>query len=159
MGKIFKIDDLVKFIQKAKSEGKKTIFTNGCFDILHRGHIEIFEKAKRMGDILIVALNSDSSVKKLKGKGRPIVNEEDRAYIIASLECVDVVCLFDEETPAGIIDLIKPDILVKGGDYNIDEIVGRESVWENGGEVVTIPLLKGRSTSGIIEKIIKFHSK
>ena len=94
-------------------------------------------------------------MKKLKGKGRPIVNEEDRAYIIASLECVDVVCLFDEETPAEIIDIIKPDILVKGGDYNIDEIVGRESVWENGGEVVTIPLLEGKSTSGIIEKIIK----
>jgi len=159
MGKIFKIDEFVKIREEAKRKGKKVIFTNGCFDILHRGHIEIFEKAKSLGDILVIAVNSDSSVRKLKGEERPIVSEDDRAYIIASLECVDAVCLFDEETPAEIIDKIKPDILVKGGDYKVDEIVGRESVWDAGGEVITIPLLEGRSTSGIIEKIVKIHRK
>ena len=159
MGKIFKIDALVKFRQKAKIEGKRVVFTNGCFDILHRGHVELLERAKRLGDIMIVALNSDSSVKKIKGEKRPILDEEDRAYIVASLKCVDAVCLFDEETPVEIIDKLKPDILVKGGDYKIDEIVGRESVHNVGGEVVTIPLIEGKSTKGIIEKIIKSYCK
>lgn len=159
MGKIFKIDELVKFREKAKIEGRKVVFTNGCFDILHRGHVELLEKAKSLGDFLIVALNSDSSMKKIKGEKRPILNENDRAYILASLKCVDAVCLFDEETPAEIIDKLKPDILVKGGDYKINEVVGRESVYNIGGEVVIIPLVEGKSTKEIIEKIIKSYCK
>jgi len=159
MGKIFKIDELVKFREKAKIKGRKVVFTNGCFDILHRGHVELLEKAKRLGDFLIVALNSDSSMKKIKGEKRPILDENDRAYILASLKCVDAVCLFDEETPAEIINKLKPDILVKGGDYKINEVVGRESVYNVGGEVVTIPLVEGKSTKGIIEKIIKSYCK
>lgn len=159
MGKIFKIDELVKFREKAKIKGKKVVFTNGCFDILHRGHVELLEKAKRLGDFLIVALNSDSSMKKIKGEKRPILDEDDRAYILVSLKCVDAVCLFDEETPAEIINKLKPDILVKGGDYKINEVVGRESVYNVGGEVVTIPLVEGKSTKGIIEKIIKSYCK
>jgi len=159
MGKIFKIDELVKFREKAKIKGRKVVFTNGCFDILHRGHVELLEKAKRLGDFLIVALNSDSSMKKIKGEKRPILDEDDRAYILTSLKCVDAVCLFDEETPAEIINKLKPDILVKGGDYKINEVVGRESVYNVGGEVVTIPLVEGKSTKGIIEKIIKSYCK
>ena len=159
MGKIFKINELVKFREKAKIEGRKVVFTNGCFDILHRGHVELLEKAKRFGDLLIVALNSDSSMKKIKGEKRPILNENDRAYILASLKCVDAVCLFDEETPAEIIDKLKPDILAKGGDYKINEVVGRESVYNIGGEVVIIPLVEGKSTKEIIEKIIKSYCK
>ena len=159
MGKIFKIDELVKFREKAKIKGKKVVFTNGCFDILHRGHVELLEKAKRLGDFLIVALNSDSSMKKIKGEKRPILDENDRAYILVSLKCVDAVCLFDEETPAEIINKLKPDVLVKGGDYKINEVVGRESVYNVGGEVVTIPLVEGKSTKGIIEKIIKSYCK
>lgn len=159
MGKIFKIDELVKFREKTKIKGRKVVFTNGCFDILHRGHVELLEKAKRLGDFLIVALNSDSSMKKIKGEKRPILDENDRTYILASLKCVDAVCLFDEETPAEIINKLKPDILVKGGDYKINEVVGRESVYNVGGEVVTIPLVEGKSTKGIIEKIIKSYCK
>jgi len=159
MGKIFKINELVKFREKAKIEGRKVVFTNGCFDILHRGHVELLEKAKSLGDFLIVALNSDASMKKIKGEKRPILNENDRAYILASLKCVDAVCLFDEETPAEIIDKLKPDILAKGGDYKINEIVGRESVYNIGGEVVIIPLVEGKSTKEIIEKIIKSYCK
>lgn len=159
MGKIFKINELVKFREKAKIEGRKVVFTNGCFDILHRGHVELLEKAKRFGDLLIVALNSDASMKKIKGEKRPILDENDRAYILASLKCVDAVCLFDEETPAEIIDKLKPDILAKGGDYKINEIVGRESVYNIGGEVVIIPLVEGKSTKEIIEKIIKSYCK
>ncbi len=159
MGKIFKIDELVKFREKAKIEGRKVVFTNGCFDILHRGHVELLEKAKSLGGFLIVALNSDSSMKKIKGEKRPILDENDRAYILVSLKCVDAVCLFDEETPAEIINKLKPDILVKGGDYKINEVVGRESVYSVGGEVVTIPLVEGKSTKEIIEKIIKSYCK
>ena len=159
MGKIFKIDELVKFRGKAKIKGRKVVFTNGCFDILHRGHVELLEKAKRLGDFLIVALNSDSSMKKIKGDKRPILDENDRAYILASLKCVDAVCLFDEETPVEIINKLKPDVLVKGGDYKINEIVGREDVYKVGGEVVTIPLVEGKSTKEIIKKIIKSYCK
>lgn len=159
MDKILNRGELVSLRNKAGEEGKKVVFTNGCYDILHRGHVELFRKAKALGDVLIVGINSDSSVKKLKGNERPVVNEDDRAYVIASLECVDAVCLFEEETPAELIMEVKPDILVKGGDYAIDEIVGRETVWENGGEVLTIPLIEGRSTSDIIKKIVSLYGK
>jgi D-beta-D-heptose 7-phosphate kinase/D-beta-D-heptose 1-phosphate adenosyltransferase len=159
MRKIFNIDELIKFRQKVQSEGKRVVFTNGCFDIIHRGHIELLKKAKEFGDILIIGLNSDFSVKRIKGEERPILNEDDRAYILGALECVDAVCLFDEETPGRIIEQLKPDVLVKGGDYEIDEIVGRETVKNYGGEVIAIPLVEGKSTRGIIEKIIKLYCK
>lgn len=132
-----------------KFKDKKTVFTNGCFDILHLGHVRYLQKAKRFGDILIVAVNSDSSVRRLKGKGRPIMPQKDRMEILAALECVDYVVLFNELTPAKIIRDIKPDILVKGADYKPDEIVGRQFVKE----LRTIPLVRGRSTSDIICKI------
>lgn len=159
MGKIVSREELVFLRNQAEKEGKKVVFTNGCFDILHRGHIEIFQKSKSLGDILIVGLNSDASVKMLKGNKRPIVNEDDRAVVVAALECVDYVCLFEEETPAEIIKQVKPDILVKGGDYKIEDIVGRETVWEHGGEVVAVPLVEGKATRSIIEKIVNLYGK
>ena len=159
MGKIVNREELLFLRNQAEKEGKKVVFTNGCFDILHRGHIEIFQKSKSLGDILIVGLNSDASVKMLKGDKRPIVNEDDRAVVIAALESVDYVCLFEEETPAEIIKLLKPDILVKGGDYKIEEIVGRDTVLEHGGEVVAVPLVEGRATRCIIEKIVNLYGR
>ena len=159
MGKIVNREELVFLRNQAEKEGKKVVFTNGCFDILHHGHIEIFQKSKSLGDILVVGLNSDASVKILKGDKRPIVEENDRAVVVAALECVDYVCLFEEETPAEIIKQVKPDILVKGGDYKIEDIVGRETVWENGGEVIAVPLVEGRATRSIIEKIVNLYGR
>ena len=149
--------ELAKFNQIRKSlkvQGKKLVFTNGCFDIIHRGHVEYLQAAKNLGDVLVVGLNSDSSVRRLKGKNRPINSQEDRAVVIDGLKSVDYVIIFNEDTPAQLIGEINPNVLVKGGDYKIDEIVGRETVWQNGGEVKIIPLVKGRSTKGIIEKIL-----
>lgn len=143
-----------KIVTKARLKGilrtlrtKKTVFTNGCFDLLHAGHVRYLQKAKKLGDILIVAVNSDSSVRQIKGAGRPIIPERDRLEILAGLECVDYLILFNELTPKRIIEYIKPDILVKGADYKINEIAGRDSVKI----VKTIPLVKNRSTSGIID--------
>ncbi len=140
-------------LNKLKKKKKKVVFTNGCFDLLHYGHIQYLKKAKALGDILVVGLNSDSSVKKLKGTGRPLVPEKERAEILSALEFVDYVTIFSEETPANLIRQVKPDILVKGGDYSLDEIVGRDFVQSCGGKVVTIPLVKGKSTTGLIRKI------
>jgi len=133
--------------------GKTIVFTNGVFDILHYGHIDYLTKAKRLGDILIVGLNTDASVRKFKGKNRPIQNERDRARILDSLKPVDYVVLFSEETPERLIRKVRPDILVKGADYKISEIVGAEFVKSYGGKVKRIPLQKGRSTSGIIKML------
>lgn len=135
-------------------QGKTVVFTNGCFDILHRGHVEYLQKAREMGDALIVGLNSDASVTRLKGKGRPLLPQEDRAYLLASLSVVDFVCIFEEDTPRELIQALQPDLLVKGGDYQIQEIVGRETVEGRGGRVITIPLTPNRSTSDIIRKIV-----
>ncbi|MEW5950636.1 MAG: D-glycero-beta-D-manno-heptose 1-phosphate adenylyltransferase [Elusimicrobia bacterium] len=134
--------------QRAKKKGLKVVFTNGCFDIIHAGHVKSLEKARSFGDILIVGLNSDLSVKKLKGKNRPINKFLDRAAVLAAFYCVDYVVGFSEDTPYRLIKGIKPDILVKGGDYNPKEVVGAEF----SGKVKIIPLLKGRSTTKIIEK-------
>jgi len=142
-------------VRKQLSQQKKTVvFTNGCFDILHRGHVEYLQKSRDMGDALIVGLNSDDSVTRLKGKGRPLLPQEDRAFLLASLTAVDYVCIFEEDTPAELIRALQPDILIKGGDYRINEIVGREVVEGRGGKVVTIPLTPNRSTSDIIRKIV-----
>ena len=144
------------FIKGVRAKGKNTIvFTNGCFDILHRGHVELLEQARALGDFLILGLNSDASVRRLKGSERPLVNEQDRAFILSRLEAVDAVCLFEDDTPKELIGNIKPDILVKGGDYTVETIVGHEIVQAYGGRVMTIPLISGRSTTNILNKIKK----
>ena len=144
-----------KQVDKWKSTGLKVVFTNGCFDILHRGHVEYLTDAKACGDKLVTALNSDSSVRDLKGDPRPIQNQDDRAAILNALASVDLVVVFDEETPAEIVKILIPDVLVKGGDYTPETIVGADTVTGNGGEVKIIPFRSGQSTSIIIEKIIK----
>ncbi|MDO9515546.1 MAG: D-glycero-beta-D-manno-heptose 1-phosphate adenylyltransferase, partial [Syntrophales bacterium] len=139
MSKILSREDLKKRVAALKREGKRIVFTNGCFDILHIGHVKYLEQAKGLGDILVLALNSDSSVRSIKGPLRPVVPENERAYIMASLEVVDYVAIFGEDTPLALIAYIEPDILVKGGDWSQDTVVGRESVEKRGGGVVIIP--------------------
>jgi len=151
--KIYTLLDLEKQIEKWRSAGDKIVFTNGCFDILHKGHIEVLAKTSNLGNRLIIGLNSDSSIKNLKGENRPILEEDSRALLLAALQFVDAVILFSEKTPFQLISEIVPDILSKGGDYKIEEIVGYEVVQQNGGKVITIPLTEGVSTSNIIDKI------
>jgi rfaE bifunctional protein nucleotidyltransferase chain/domain len=131
----------------------KIVFTNGCFDILHRGHVEYLSQARDKGAVLIIGLNSDASIKRIKGEGRPVQDEMSRALILASLRIVDAVVLFDEDTPYELIKFVQPDVLVKGGDYTEETIVGADFVKTIGGEVVTIPLVEGYSTSSILEKV------
>ncbi|SMC98523.1 D-glycero-beta-D-manno-heptose 1-phosphate adenylyltransferase [Pedobacter nyackensis] len=151
--KIFSKDDLVAQSKIWKAEGKKIVFTNGCFDIVHPGHIAYLGDAANLGDILIIGLNSDQSVCKLKGENRPINNEFSRTQLIASMFFVDAVVLFNEDTPLNLITAIKPDVLVKGGDYTLDNIVGAKETLANGGEVKVLSFLPGYSSTGIIEKI------
>ena len=139
--------------EKLKSDGKTIVFTNGCFDILHSGHVFYLQKAKQQGDILILGLNSDASVRRLKGEKRPINSENDRAIVISELKSIDYVVIFEEDTPLEIILLIVPNKLVKGGDYKKDDVVGKDIVESNGGEVVIIPFVDGKSTTNIINKI------
>lgn len=139
---------------KGREQGLKIVFTNGCFDILHVGHTRYLAMAKDLGDILIVGVNSDESVRGLeKAPDRPLVKEDERAEIIASLAAVDMVCIFNEPTPAELIALVKPDVLVKGGDWPVDKIVGADTVLARGGKVLSIPLVEGRSTTSLVEKI------
>lgn len=149
--------EAVRFAGKMKSQGKTVVFTNGCFDIIHAGHVEYLARAKSLGDALIVGLNTDSSVRKLKGAGRPVTGQADRARVLSALTCVDAVVLFNEETPLNLIKEVKPDILVKGGDYTRDTVVGADVVESNGGRVQIIPLVEGKSTTGIISEIKKRH--
>ena len=153
MAKIVSQAELIKIRRTLKRRGKKVVFTNGCFDIIHRGHVEYLAKAKRLGDVLIVALNTDSSVRKLKGKGRPITGLADRAYVMAHLDMVDYVTSFGSETPQAIIAKLLPDYLVKGGDYKRDDIVGAKEVRAAGGKVVVIPFVKGRSSTRMIKRL------
>lgn len=153
--KIFKRPALAAQCAEWKNQGRKVVFANGCFDILHKGHLEILTRSAEFGDILVVALNTDTSVKKLKGDLRPVNNEDFRTWMMASLEIVDAVVLFDEETPAELIKAITPDIIVKGGDYTVDQVVGAEHVISHGGEVKIFPIVKGYSTTGIIDAIQK----
>jgi len=155
MGKVVNINEIVQIVKELKSEGKKVVFTNGCFDILHRGHVEYLAKAKELGDVLIVGLNSDSSVKQIKGDGRPIVSQEDRAFILSNLAFVDYVVIFDEPTPYELISKIIPDVLVKGNDRAIEDVVGRDIVEANGGRVVLVELTPNRSTTNIIKTILE----
>lgn len=138
---------------EAKREGRPVVFTNGCFDLLHRGHVHMLREAKACGDILIVAINSDRSVKAIKGPNRPVLPETDRAELIAAMEMVDYVVLFDEPDPFDLIAALSPDVLVKGGDWSTEKIVGADLVEGNGGRVAVVPYLKGFSTTELIEKI------
>lgn len=154
MNEIIHFDHIEKFIEGIRKDSDLSIaFTNGCFDVLHRGHVHYLESAKEPADILIVGLNSDRSVKKLKGEDRPIVQEDDRAYILSRLEPVDVVCIFDDDTPIELLKRIKPDLLIKGGDYTVDQVVGKELVESFGGKVYVAPLIKGLSSTNLITKI------
>ncbi|MCM8760010.1 MAG: D-glycero-beta-D-manno-heptose 1-phosphate adenylyltransferase [Candidatus Omnitrophica bacterium] len=140
-----------------KAKGKKIVFTNGCFDVLHAGHLYCLEMAKKQGDVLIVAINSDGSVKRLKGRNRPIVPEKERAYLISGFGCVDYCIIFRQDTPAYVIKQLKPDVIVKGADYKENEIVGSETVKKYGGKVIRIPLIKNRSTTQLIKKINRIY--
>jgi rfaE bifunctional protein nucleotidyltransferase chain/domain len=151
--KIKSLTQLVKIRRQLKKGRKKVAFTNGCFDILHRGHIRCLREARSWGDVLIVGLNSDSSVRKIKGKRRPILAQDDRAEILASLEMVDYVLIFEEDTPHKVISALIPDVLVKGGDYGKDEIVGKDVVESSGGKVVRVKQVQGKSTRNIIKRI------
>ena len=136
-------------LSEYRKENKKIVFTNGCFDILHRGHVEYLQKARELGDLLVLGLNSDNSVKRLKGNHRPINNEMDRSIVLSALECINYISIFDEDTPLELIKIVKPDILVKGGDYKIEDVVGREFAKET----VLIDFVDGYSTTNIIKKI------
>jgi rfaE bifunctional protein nucleotidyltransferase chain/domain len=155
MGMVLTRNDLVKVREELKKAGKRVVFTNGCFDIIHRGHVDYLAKARELGDALVIGVNTDASVKRLKGPDRPIVQEDDRAVVLAALEVVDFVCLFDEDTPYELIRALVPDILVKGGDWSVGNIVGKDIVEAAGGAVHSIQFLPNRSTTNIIQKIIQ----
>jgi len=150
---ILTLEEAILRFGREKRNGRRIVFTNGCFDLLHPGHIGSLEQARALGDALIVGLNSDASVRKLKGAGRPVLPELERAEILCALECVDAVVIFDEPTPREIISRLLPDVLVKGGDWPGDQIVGREEVEAAGGRVVSIPVVPGYSTTAMLRKI------
>ena len=160
MKKIFTSDeDISVLLSSLKSESKKIVFTNGVFDIIHMGHVEYLLSAKKLGDILIVGLNSDSSVKMIKGDKRPIVNQENRAFVLSNLKPVDYVVIFDEDTPYYLISRIKPDVLVKGADWQEGKIIGADIVKSNGGEIKRIDFVENNSSTGIIDRIIQLYCK
>ena len=150
----YSLDSAQDSIRVARKNSKKIVFTNGCFDILHVGHLRYLQDAKNLADFLIIGLNSDSSVRSLKGEKRPIVNELERAEMLLGLKAVDQVAIFSEETPIELIKAIKPDFLCKGGDWAINQIVGADFVQSYGGEVLSLPFVQGKSTTGIIERIL-----
>ncbi|MBN1473924.1 MAG: D-glycero-beta-D-manno-heptose 1-phosphate adenylyltransferase [Syntrophaceae bacterium] len=158
MNKILDRNTLKNKLEELRKKGKKIAFTNGCFDILHIGHVRYLREAKKTADILVLALNSDASVKKIKGKKRPLVPQEDRAEIMAALEFIDFVTIFDETTPLELINLLKPDVLIKGGDWAEDDVVGRDEIKKWGGKLTLIPEIKGKSTTSIVDKIRQTYS-
>ena len=151
--KIVDFSEIRNLVSKWKSEGNRIVFTNGCFDVLHFGHVSYLAEAKDLGDKMIIGLNSDASVKRLKGETRPINGQHERAVLLAALQFVDAVVIFDEDTPEKLIKNVEPDFLVKGGDYTIDTIVGANFVMSYGGKVITIPLVENFSSSIIIKKL------
>jgi rfaE bifunctional protein nucleotidyltransferase chain/domain len=151
--KIYSLDTLTTQVEQWKTKGNKVVFTNGCFDIIHRGHIEVLARTADLGDKLIIGLNSDQSIQKLKGEDRPIIDEQSRAILLATLSFVDAIVLFSEDTPLKLISTLLPDVLAKGGDYEIETIVGHEIVQKNGGKVKLVPFLDGFSSTTIIDKI------
>jgi rfaE bifunctional protein nucleotidyltransferase chain/domain len=160
MEKLRSLEEVVQIRRWLHSEGKKVVFTNGCFDILHAGHVRYLNQARAFGDALVIGLNTDQSVRRIKGDDRPVIPEMERAEVLAALACVDYVFLFDDPTPQRVIDAIVPDILVKGADWSPDNIVGRETVEAAGGKVCNVPLVDGASTTGIIETVLaRFGTK
>ena len=154
-GQIASIAELRQERARLRAAGKTLVFTNGCFDILHVGHVRYLKQARSLGDTLLVAINSDRTVRELKGEGRPVMNEQERAEMLAALRAVDYVTVFDDASPRSLIAELLPDVLVKGGDYALEEIHGREEVEATGGRVIALPFIEGASTSGIIERIRK----
>ena len=157
--KIKERKELLRIAKNLKAKGKRIVFTNGCFDLLHLGHVRYLEEAKALGDVLVVGVNSDSSVRKLKGPKRPILRERERTEILSGLGCVDYIVIFNEADPLKLITSLKPNLLVKGGDWTREQIVGREVVERSGGELVIIPFVKGASTSNVISTILKRYEK
>lgn len=157
--KFYPASALAEVVAQLRQIGKRVVFTNGCFDILHPGHIYTLTQAKALGDVLIVAINSDASVRRLKGERRPILSQDERAVMLAALEVVDYVTVFAEDTPLALIELLQPHVLVKGGDWNPETVVGREVLEANGGRVVLIPYQEGLSTTGIIERVLATQLK
>ena len=153
IGKILSLDELLGVREGLRAAGKTLVFTNGVFDLLHVGHVRYLAAARALGDALVVAVNSDGAVRKLKGEGRPIVNEHERAEILAALRQVDFVTLFDDVSPRSLVARLLPDVLVKGGDYALDEIHGREEVEAAGGRVVSLPFIAGASTTNILDRM------
>lgn len=159
-GKIYTLDDLVAHLNAlrttSRAEGRqlRVVFTNGCFDLVHRGHVTYLKQARRLGDILVVGLNSDESVRRLKGPSRPISNQESRAAVMEAFYFVDYVVIFDEDTPLKLIEAIAPDVLVKGGDYDRSTVVGADFVEQHGGRVELIPLVPGESTTNLVERVL-----
>lgn len=152
-GKLLERDELAAVVERARRRGATVVFTNGCFDLLHPGHVHLLQTARSFGDLLIVAINTDASVRAIKDEGRPIYGETERAYMLGALACVDHVVLFSEPTPIPLLNLLKPDVLVKGGHYGHEEVVGWDVVEAYGGRVERVPVLDGMSTSGTIERI------
>lgn len=157
MNKIIDIKTLKEKLDALRREGKKIAFTNGCFDILHVGHVRYLKEAKKTADILVLALNSDESVRAIKGKKRPLVCEMERAEVLSALECIDFVTIFSEQTPLALICYLKPDVLIKGGDWPEDKVVGRDEIKEWGGHVTLIPEVAGKSTTNIVDKVISVY--
>ncbi|MBU1298536.1 MAG: D-glycero-beta-D-manno-heptose 1-phosphate adenylyltransferase [Bacteroidetes bacterium] len=159
MGKIVTLKELKNIRSELRLNSLKVVFTNGVFDIIHRGHVEYLQKAKSLGNVLVVGLNSDASVRRIKGDKRPIVNQDDRAFVLSNLLMVDYVCLFEEDTPLQLISELVPDVLVKGSDWDINDIVGRDVVEKNGGKVETIEFVPERSSTNIVDTIINRYCK
>jgi D-beta-D-heptose 7-phosphate kinase/D-beta-D-heptose 1-phosphate adenosyltransferase len=157
MGKVLALPKLSALRRSFRRQGKKVVFTNGTFDIIHRGHVEYLQAAKKLGDVLIIGLNTDTSIRRIKGKGRPINKNADRAAVLSALGCVDYVCLFGDDTPYRLIETLVPDVLVKGADWKLGEIVGSDVVAKTGGVVKTIRLTHGRSTTNTIERVLKAY--
>jgi rfaE bifunctional protein nucleotidyltransferase chain/domain len=157
MAQVLTLSELLAERARLRQAGRRVVFTNGCFDLLHPGHVRYLQQARALGDALIVALNSDRGVRELKGPARPILREQERAEVIAALACVDYVLIFDEPTPQRVIATLLPDVLVKGGDWSVENIVGREEVEAAGGQVLSLPLVDGVSTSEVIQRILGSH--
>lgn len=149
---IYSWETLAKIISEAHENAQQVVFTNGCFDIIHAGHVRYLNKSKKLGDLLVVGLNSDESVRQLKGESRPINNVKDRAEVLSNLKAVDYVAVFTEETPRELVEFIKPDIITKGGDYKAEDVAGGEFVLARGGKVIIVPLVEGKSSTAIINK-------
>jgi len=159
MGQVLPADRLAEVCAEARRDGSRVVFTNGCFDLLHPGHVSCLSQAKAHGDILVVGLNSDGSVRRLKGPGRPYMTQKDRALLLCSLASVDYVCVFEEDTPQRLIEMLGPDVLVKGRDYEGKEVVGAEEVRRRGGSVVLVEVLPGYSTTALAERIASVHRR